>query len=210
MTAPLKFTYLFSSSKGSSVRMLRGDGPPTIMGGSGGWSVVSRPRRIGLTQWTGRDPYRMDVPILFDGWANKVSCEVGISILNQMAMGYSYDPPPTVTIDGAIPVKHATWVIESIEWGTDVIWDASPNGINSRLRQDAVVHLLQYQAEERLNITMPKSLPSTYTTHGKNTTMRQVSKAVYGNGSRWKDIMKANPKIRDPNKIPDKTTLRIP
>jgi nucleoid-associated protein YgaU len=190
--------------------MLRGDGSPKMTGGGGGWNVVSRPRRVGVTQWAGHDPYRMDVPVLFDGWQDRASVEDSIARLNAMQMGSDYDPPPTVTIDGAVPIKGATWVIENIDWGDEVFWQESSQGRFFRLRQDAVVHLLQYQAEVNVKIAVVKFLPNTYYVLHKGETPKQIAKAVYGNANRWKDIQKANPKIRDPNKLPVKTTLRIP
>ena len=210
MSVPLKYTVTFRASNGASVRVLRGDGPPKIVGGSGGWDVVSRPRRVALTQWIGRDPYRMDIPIIFDNYKNKGSVEEDIARLNNMSIGHDFSPPPTLNIDGAVPVKGATWVIEAIDWGDDVYWQQSDLGQFFRMRQDAVVHLLQYQAEARLRITMPaKDLPHQFTVPRDGFTMRMVAKAMYGNGSQWKKIQKANPN-RDPNKLRRGQVLRVP
>src|SRR5262252_2873030 len=41
--------------------------PPQITGGYGGWTVTNRERRVGLTQWQGKDPIRMALSIIFDG-----------------------------------------------------------------------------------------------------------------------------------------------
>lgn len=210
MAPPGVLYYNFKSSDGAAVKVLRGDGPPKLVGGLGGWDIVSRPRRIGLTQWTGREPFQMDVPILFDGWHDQKSVEDDIRRLNGMAVGAAYDPPPTVQVQGAVPVSDATWIISNIDWGDEVYWEENAAGKTWRLRQDAVVHLLQYQAEDRLKITITKSLPNTYVVHRKGETLRSIAKSMYGNGNRWKDIQKANPKIRDPNKIKVGTKLRIP
>jgi nucleoid-associated protein YgaU len=207
---PSQYIVIFRSSSGSEVAAYRGDGSPKMTGGSGGWDVVARPRRIALTQWTGREPYRMDVPVLFDGYRHSQSVEEDIARLNQMSMGADFKPPPTVTIEGAVPIKGATWVIESIDWGDEVYWQISDQGRYYRQRQDAVVHLLQYQAEKRLKITMPKSLPNQFIVPRNGYTMKEVAKAMYGNANRWTDIKKANPKIRDPNNLKYKTVLRVP
>jgi hypothetical protein len=108
-------TYTFISSEGGRVTMMRGDGIPKMTGGGGGWSIEARPRRVGLTIWKGRDPYTMDVPVLFDGWMDDNSQENEISVLNQMQMGGDLKEPPTVTIEGAVPVKGIRWVISGID-----------------------------------------------------------------------------------------------
>jgi len=214
---PERFFYTFRSSEGVQVKMLRGDGAPKMTGGGGGWSTVARPRRTALTQWTGRDPYRMDVPILFDGWHDRRSVEKDIARLNRMQMGHDYDPPPTVHIEGAVPIKGAKWVIESIDWGDDVIWSgggaarrAATSGRYWRLRQDAIVHLMQFQETTTIHITTVKFIPNYYEVMKQGETLKSIAKAMYGNGNKWKDIQKANPKIRDPNKIKVHTKLRIP
>jgi len=210
MRIPAKYQYTFRSSAGSVVKVLRGDMAAKIVGGEGGWTLVDRPRRTSLTQWTGRQPYQMDVPVLFDGWRESESVEQDIRRLQIMSVGSDFNPPPTVKIDGALPVGGATWVITSIDWGDEVFWAQTPRGQYFRLRQDATVHLTEFVAEQRLKIVITNSLPNTYTTQRKGETLKDIAKAMYGNGSRWKDIQKANPKIRDPNNIPAKTDIRIP
>lgn len=205
-----RYYYTFRASSGAVVRVLRGDGPPTMVGGGGGWSVENRPRRIGFTLWQGRDPYRMDVPVLFDGWPDD-SVEDDIARLNQMQIGGDLQEPPTITISGAVPIKGATWVIEGIDWSSDdenVYW-VRQQGSDFRLRQAATIHLLQFKAEERLKVTVARALPNVYITK-KGDTLRSVARDMYGNASKWTVIKKANPKIKDPNNIPAKTRLTIP
>jgi len=215
MRIPERYFYTFRSSKGSVVKVMRGSDSASIVGGEGGWNMIARPRRTSLTQWGGREPYQMDVPILFDGWRTQRSVERDIRVFQEMARGYDFSPPPTVKIDGAVPVNGATWVIMSIDWGSEVYWSQSGKSADAkgnyfRYRQDAVVHLLQYEEEERLKVVITNSLPNHYTTQQKNETLKGIAKAMYGNGNRWKEIAQANPKIRDPNHIPAHTQLRIP
>jgi hypothetical protein len=211
---PEQHFVIFKSSLGSQVKVLRGDGAPKMTAGSGGWSVISRPRRTSLTQWTGRDPYRMDIPILFDGFRNDKSVESGIARLNSMSIGHDYDPPPTLIIEGGVPIKGATWVIDSIDWGDNVYWESS-NGHYFRTRQDAVVHLLQYQAESRLNITMPKTLPGQYIVTRDGMTLKEAVKAYYGNTKKYKAVLSTNKgndanHVRDPNNLRKGLTLTMP
>lgn len=146
--------YRFESSDRDAVICFRGDGPPTMTGGGGGWEIEARPRRVGATLWKGREPYQMDVPILFDGFQGEDSQESKIALLNQMQMGKDLDPPPIVTIEGAVPVKGASWVI-SIAWGDNVVWRPGTKGQHYRIRQDAIVSCTQYQQDRRVNLRKP-------------------------------------------------------
>jgi nucleoid-associated protein YgaU len=152
----------------------------------------------------------MDVPVLFDGWSERINLESAISTLFQMSVGSDYSPPPTVKITGGVPIKNATWVINGIDWGTDVIWGTDGPGTPYRLRQDAVVHLIQYNPERDVKILTTKSLPNIYIVHRKGETMRTIAKAMYGDARRWTKIKAANPSHRDPNHLKVGTKLRIP
>lgn len=189
---------IFTASNGLKVSVLRGTDPPKMTGGGGGWSVEDRPRRVGLTVWKGRSPYMMDIPVLFDGWADGKSQENAISILNQMQMGADFREPPTVQVEGAVPVKSATWTM-SIDWGDNVIWED-----DHRLRQDAVVHLVQYNPEDRLKVRNKghlKAVSAPYTVKAGDT-FKSISQHSYGTPKKWREIMAAN-NIRDPKKIKD-------
>lgn len=205
-----KYWYTFRASNGLLVRCLRGDGAPKATDGVGGWTVVQRPRRTALTQWDGRNPYAMDVPIVFDGINAGVSVEADIAKLFQMGVGSDFDPPPQVTIDGGVPIKGATWVINGIDWGDDVVWQQDGTSKPYRARQDATVHLLQYKPEARVKILTTKSLPNIYIVHSKGETMRSIAKTMYGDGGQWTKIKNANPSVRDPNHLKVGTKLRIP
>jgi hypothetical protein len=209
MRIPDRFFYTFRSSAGTVVKTLRGTDAPTITGGEGGWNLIARPRRVSLTQWGGRDPYQMDVPIMFDGWRTQRSVEQDIRRLQAMSVGSDFSPPPTIKIDGALPIGGATWVITGIDWGTEVYWSQTPRGQYFRLRQDAVVHLTQYIEEQRLKVAITNSLPNQYIVpKGTTTSFKQIASAMYGSPARWKDIAAANPSIRDQNKVSG--TVRIP
>jgi hypothetical protein len=204
-----RYFYTFVDSNGTTVRVLRGDAPPRMTDGGGGWSTVARPRRVGLTLWQGRNPYAMDVPILFDGFATGESVEDDIARLNQMQMGDDFNPPPSVTISGAVPIKGATWVM-TVDWGDNVFWEQGGDGDPYRTRQDAVVHLTEFEPEKRLVVTGKSTLPNIYIVTRGGETMKTIARAIYGHTSKWTKIKEANPKVRDPNKLPIGTKLRIP
>lgn len=207
-----KYDYTFKSSNGLSVTMKRGNTAPKMIGGGGGWDVIERPRRVSMTLWKGRDPYRMTVPVLFDGHAADESVETDISKLNQMQMGGDLKEPPTVMIDGAVPVKGIRWVIDNIEWGEEVFWEQEGSSKPYRTRQDAIVTLIQYNPEDRVKTANTNAKPTRYKTK-TGQTLRQVAIAVYKDPDKWSQIAKAQtPPLRIMGSTPLKagTDLRIP
>lgn len=207
--------YRFMSSTGQIVTVLRGESPPKMVGGGGGWQITNRPRRVGLTTWAGRDPYMMDVPVMFDGFKDGVSVESAIANMNQMQMGDNLLQPPSVTIDGAVPVKGVRWVLNPmIDWGDKVIWKTGPNK-PYRVRQDAMVHLLQLVEADFVNVTRTsRGRRATYTT-AKGDTLRSIAARndVYGNPNRWKEIgLAQSPQMRQLGTyiLPENIVLRIP
>jgi len=221
--------YKFTSDTGLTVVVLRDEGAPYINGGIGGWTVVNRMRRTGLTQYTGPDPIRLVLPILFDGFQSSTPQEVSISTLERMARpAKPGDDPPGITVAGGIPRKDIPkWVIESIDYSNQqkVIWGTTPSGVTVRYRQDAVVNLLEQVNDDLVALS---SGPDTgFGAGGASLANRRptpaapfyewrigdklttVSGEMYGS-PRWaRDILKANG-LRDPNLIPDKTRLRMP
>jgi nucleoid-associated protein YgaU len=181
--------------------------------GGGGWQVVDRPRRVGLTIWRGREPYQMSVPFLFDGHSRGVSVENAISVLNQMQMGSDLTPPPNILIEGAIPVKGALWVIgDPIEWGEDVYWVADGEDYY-RTRQDGTISFLQFNPEDFLEIRpQARKLTNRYLTK-EGDSLRSIAKAILGDAEKWQDIAKAqSPPLRvvGSKVLPRNIELRIP
>lgn len=155
--------YLIRAANGASVMCRRAADAPKLVSGGARYNVVNRARRKSTVQWDGDDPYRMDVPVLLDGWMQHVSVERDIAKLNTWHQSPGdLVPPVQVSIDGALPVKGARWVIEGIDWGDVVIWGSdTPNTLLSdfkgngyRLRQDAVLHLLQFISPQVLQIAV--------------------------------------------------------
>jgi len=197
----------FRSSLGTSVIVRRGDGAPTVTGGGGRWEVTERPRRTSAVRWTGNDPYTMEVPVLFDGWSDNDSVEADIALLNNMRRARNNAdlvPPPTVLVDGAVPVKGARWVCTDIAWGSNVIWHTVGDNY-FRYRQDAVVHLLQYVEVDKFVVKKPAQV----TVPHKIKSGETLASIAKKHGVSKKDIQKAN-NIRDPKKIKPGQTLKIP
>jgi hypothetical protein len=212
----------------SPVVVLLGETPPNIPSGYGGWVVETRSRRVGLTVWNGKDPLRFAVPVLFDGVRDQISQETDISRLSRMALPPTTGgAPPTVQITGRGLQNPGPkiWVIENLVWGDNVIRDFASNGVMARLRQDCVINLLEYRAEDITQfrgiqpgkVTSSKTTASTKSTSGwpktyvvkSGDTLSKIAAHFYGSSSKWHQIANAN-NIRDPQKLTVGAKLRIP
>lgn len=203
----VKSSYLIRTTSGVSVLCRRGMGDPKIMSGGARYTVIERPRRKSTVQWAGDDPYRMDVPIMLDGWADEISVEADCAKITQMRQSKGdLVPPVEIYVDGALPVKGAKWVVEDYTWGDNVIWQVR-KGIGFRLRQDITLHLLQSVPITVLQGNRPPSATTPYIVKVGDT-MASIAK-------QWNvtvpAIKKAN-NIRDPKKITQMTnqTILIP
>jgi hypothetical protein len=140
-----------------------GKGLAQITDGYGTWELVQRPRRQSLTQWTGRPPFSMQVPLLIDGWGKDREVvrtdpsqiqahgrftlkdrgiEIDISDLERMSQPpTSGEQPPIVHVTGDVPKSdpNLDWVISAIEWG-----DAIRGAQGRRVRQEVTVTFLRY------------------------------------------------------------------
>lgn len=205
----------FDSSNGLSLVVLLGSSAARMTDGYGGWEVVDRPKRTGLTNWKGRPPYKMEVPILFDGWQAQVGQEIKISVLTRMALppGAPNAEPPTLRVSGAVPRDDVTWVIEAIDFGDNVIYDMV-GGVHVRLRQDAVVRLIEYVKDERIGhrnspATRASGNAGRSTTVKAGETLRQIASREYRDPNKWTAIAAANA-IGDPRRIIAGQVLRLP
>lgn len=197
--------YLIRSTNGASVLCRRGQEPPKLISGGARYSVVDRARRKSTVQWEGDDPYRMDLPILLDGWMSGASVEMDVSRLNSMMRSPGdLIPPAKVYIDGAVPVKGAKWAIETIDWGDMVLWTADATSQGYRLRQDATIHLLQFLEPKVLQVATPNmSIPITVKA---GETAASIAK---DNNIPVADLLRAN-NIRDGKTIKTGVQLVIP
>lgn len=109
------------------------------------WEIVARPKRKGLTDWTGQDPYRLGVPILIDGFVEDRSVEPEIEYLRRLER-VPYDTvdgdrhPAVCRVAGPLPLVGLQWVIEQVEWGDEI--RRASDGV--RVRQAAIVHFLEF------------------------------------------------------------------
>lgn len=220
MTSRSNYQVVISAPGVPDVVGLLDANPVQIQSGYGGWTVVSRQRRVGLTQWQGKDPLRMSVPVMLDGVTTQLGQELQISHLSRMALPpTSGGEPPVVKISGhGVPKPGPTdWVIENLQWGSNVIWDLV-GGVWSRIRQDVIVNLLEYRGDDRATfkainpgVILGKSTvgwPKTYTVKSGDT-LKSIAAQFYGTSTKWKQIAKLN-EITDPSNLKNVPILRIP
>lgn len=210
----------FESDTGDVVTVLLDAASPTLTGGMGGWEVVDRPKRVGITRFKGKEPFRQDVAIVFDGVSTGESQEEKISTL--VNMGLQPDDlkdPPKVKVAGTVHRRDLTWVLEPApDWDSQsVMWDRQ-GGVSVRIRQAAVVHLLEF-VDDQVLITAPSpAVAARDKVSGKNVktpdgmTLKQLASIEYSDPDKYLLILMANPWLDpDPRKrIPRGTPLTIP
>lgn len=195
-----------------AVRVLRGEGPPTIQGGYGGWEEQARPRKVSITKWVGRSPLKLILPIVLDDLEDRGDVEHECQVLELMA--FPVPPsgePPVVHIEGAVPHREADWVITDIEWG-DAIYAKSME--IKRIRQFASVNFISRVKADRIKANKnakDKGGKSGYRIYivKRGDTLRKIAAKQLHDSARWKEIAKIN-KIRDPKSIYPGQRLKIP
>jgi len=115
-----------------------------------------------MVVWKGEDPWRMAVPVIFDGWIDDKNVEYDIRRTTQLLQSRGDRVPPyTFRIDGALPVSGGVWVMETIDWGDNVYWRRN-RGSGVRMRQDATLNCLEYEPETVLTINKPPPMSVPY------------------------------------------------
>lgn len=201
MSEPFHYVTL-SSSAGHSVQILLGQQGAALTGGSGGWETVSRPKRTAITRWAGKDPYAMDIPVIFDGVRGNVNQEAHIQTLVKMGEPVgTLKQPPTLRCRGAVPfgTENIWWVISGIQWdNADVLWRHFGKVIG-RVRQPAVISLMEY-VDEQVIVTQASPAVAagggnagTKVKQGSGKNVKQEAQDEYGDPSLAQKILDANP-----------------
>lgn len=206
----------FIPDSGPQVTILSGETPPLLIGGYGAWEVSDRPKRKGITRFTGTDPLKQDISVIFNGFIDGMSQEIEISKLDRMArQPNTLVDPPKLRLVGHALRKDLVWVITGIDMDTDkTIWEVI-GGNKVRTRQAATVHLLEFVDDV---IIVTETSPAVKSNTGGKTktisglTMKQLAQIEYGDPNAYFEIIMANPWLdSDPRKIiPDGTPVFIP
>lgn len=212
MAAPV--ILIITTDNRFQVSAMPGPNPAKITDGFGGWQLISRPRRVAFTQFQGRNPFSMQINLMFDGYADGKSQENSLKTLTWMAIPPqgSRDPRKVRLFGPALPYPSSgEWVINGIEYGDNVIWDELGR---FRLRQDVTITLIRHVDSDAIKLeeanpglSVPKS--QIITTKAGDT-VRTLAAFFYGDSTLWHTIADANG-IRDPAyAIKPQTRLRIP
>lgn len=202
-----------------------GDGAPIVTDGYGGWSVVTRPKNIGFTEWQGRNPMAIEIPFLLDYYPDGtddednpgIACEAMVDKLEQMCGIGSGSHPPICWVQGHGVIPHdytnspsLRWVIENVTWARDVEIRAH-NG--RRLRCGGTIVIRQFKDPDVLDrIGNDKKKAATKPirhTVKAGETLSSIAMHYYHKASKWHLIADAN-NIRDRRNIHVGQVLRIP
>ena len=184
---------VFTSSSGKSLTVMNGATSPVLSNGVVTWDTIARPKRKALTRYTGRTPLNQDIPVIFDGYHKLENQEARIAKLHKMST-----EPHTITLSGHALHTELPWVFIGIDWDDqETIWIRGNEG-PVRVRQVAVVHLMEF-VDEKL-ITSPTQLREVIALKNpiknyktlKGMTLKQIAQAVYGNPDDWRVIVDAN------------------
>lgn len=189
------------------LRVLMGEGPATPDGGIGGWQQKERPDAKSVTEWTGQSTITQSVPLLLNGYmeGNVIQGQANDII----ALGRKTDDdevPPVFRMFGPIHFGWLPWVLESIDWGEDVIRDQNTN----LMRQECTLHVAEYEDPDTIRTKRIRhpfgtgkgggtNFPTNVYIAHKDDTCNLIANKVFGDRSRGKEIADKNG-IRDPGK----------
>lgn len=214
------------------VECLLGDGSGNPTSGYGGWEKIKRDRRISLTEWDGKDPLEIDIPILFENWVQGGSLEGDIKTLEKIAgLGHKDGgEPPLMTFNSGGVISHDyhdapkhDWVVSNLVWG-----DCIKNDYGNRVRQVATVTVTQFIDDDVLSklsaaakrrqknkgkikkgTERSGARKKTYIVKFNGQNLASIAKETLGDSKRWHEIAKLNG-IRDPKATKKGQELRLP
>lgn len=135
-----------------NLKLKLGDGPAKIADETSGWTTIDRPRDVAITDWVGAQPLKISIPIILDGYGRGDGVGHKLSRLHKLVRDKDGDQRPrTFVALGPIPFSGHRFVMESIEYGDDVIRGAAGTKEAGKLfRQDLTLHLMQFIPPDRI------------------------------------------------------------
>jgi hypothetical protein len=169
---------------------LLGEDAPTFSGGYGGWSEVERPKRSPIAHWNGSPARRLELSLILDGFASGRSVDTDLFVLSRLATASGLTDPPKVRVEGeAIPGQLLIeWVIEDLTWQATALDDAG-----ARTRVGVSLTLLEAVNDDLIERS-PRKRTKTYKVK-KGDTLATIAASQLGLGSRWREVLKLNPKF---------------
>jgi len=216
-----KFT-ITSEEDGTEFTATFADGSATVTEGYGGWEVVPRPKRVGVTEWRGRSPLAIEIPFIIDYYMSGIDnpgihCEGKVSKLEKLCGVGGGHQPPICRVDGqgAIPHDYTVrpglkWVIEGLTWDKSIELRTQVTG--RRLRCGGTIVIRQFSTARDVLRTIKSTdravQPKKYIVK-KGDTLNKIAKRFYKDPNKWKIIADAN-KLRDRRSIYVGQKLMIP
>ena len=96
-----------------------GPEPVKLGGGAAGWEVVGRPHQIGMTVWSGGEPYTLQLSLMLDDYARGTEVERSMRALHRLAHGDEESEPGVLEV-GGVPLPADEWVIDSLDYGDPI------------------------------------------------------------------------------------------
>lgn len=210
--------------KGGKLTAELGNGVPVLTANSG-WNSIQRQRQVSVTEWAGRDPITLDIPIMFDGLRHNSSVERSVNSLYWLML-HQQGPrrePAVVMVKGPVPYSTYRWVISGIQPGQDADSVVRRESDGRIIRWVGTVTLTQHVPGDVMVIhkkSPAKTHRASTQKHGGTTrvryyTVRQgdslgsIAARLLHSSSKWHEIAKLN-NIRDPNSIKVGQRLKIP
>jgi hypothetical protein len=203
------------STNGLKVVALLGETSPILSEGVTTWETVARPKRESITRFSGRNPFKQDIPVVFDAHADGNSVEGPVGTLVKMST-----QPHTISISGPVLKTNLDWIIIDITWDDQqTLWKrATPRDV--RTRQLAVIHLQEFVDDVVIKTpaspkvqNLKKRDPPKKIKVPKGMTLKQIAQLEFGDPDKWMVIVKDNPilwGITDPRYVvPAGTPLTV-
>lgn len=199
-----------------------------------GWSVTAIPKRMGMTEWAGRNPMVLPVDFLIDRFAegDGTYVENMRDVIDKIAATASRDDEPPICVfdsGGLVPhdythAPHVRWVVSGLDWNRDLTINSAAS--LRPLRVGGTITLTQYNHDDVIdsyegpakrnrdkNKPNPKGgrrKPSkqTYTVKDGDS-LTSIAARKLGDSKRWREIADLN-NIRNPRSIKVGQVLRMP
>lgn len=158
-------------------------------------STVDMMDGIGLTQWTGQEPYKMSVGVRIDGFPNtNVEADIkALEALGEVQPGRT--EPPIIDLDGAVPKPHPNIRWRIVSFGDPTV-EYLPSG--DRCRYITTVSLIQ-RVTDRVLQERVKATSGSKGLKARSTTVRagedslyDLARRIYKDPSRAADLATAN------------------
>jgi hypothetical protein len=184
-------------------------------GGIGGWQDVERAGRAGGVEWTSTPGFVLEIPLLLDGLAHRVSIEDQVQALYRMGRPASGTPrgtaPPLVAIGGMVPHGGRDWALNGLDEG-DAVWDGS-----NRIRLWLTATFVEYVKLDLVKVRGQTSSTPTTKTHvvRRGETLGSIARDVMGANTAGEIAagvrkLKALNNLRDPKALKVGQHLKVP